>query len=581
MYDIIHPMIKFQKLRFKNFLSTGNTFTEIDFINSPTTLVVGHNGAGKSTMLDALSFGLFGKPHRKISKAQLVNSINGKGSMVEVEFSVGSQEYKIIRGIKPNKFEIWMGGNMINQNSHAKEYQQVLEKNILKLTHKSFHQIVVLGSSSFVPFMQLSGGARREVIEDLLDINVFSKMNSLLKEKISILKDEIQSANHNLEMCKTKINAQKKYLRDLNAVNTAYRKEKEDKIVEINDEIQELQERNTYLSKEVEEKQPPLLDDIAKLNKQTKDLTEYMSSFRTQIKQVVKESKFFEENEVCPSCDQDISQEIRDEKVSVAKEKAQKLNETMVKAKEKEEDFKSLQESYDAMMEAVRNWQNELNNNNQTISRLQNNITSIQNDLTKAQGETGDLEKANKELESLRESELTLTENKFKLNEQMAYNTVNFELLKDTGIKTKIIKQYIPVINQLTNQYLQILDFFVHFDLDESFQETIRSRHRDAFTYDSFSEGEKQRIDLSLLFTWRQIAKMKNSVATNLLILDETFDSSLDDDGVDNLMKIINSLGEDTHVFVISHKGELEDAQFERRLEFVKEKNFSKMKEAA
>ena len=574
-------MIKFQKLRFKNFLSTGNTFTEIDFIDSPTTLVVGHNGAGKSTMLDALSFGLFGKPHRKISKAQLVNSINGKGSMVEVEFSIGSQNYKIVRGIKPNKFEIWTNGNMINQNSHAKEYQQVLEKNILKLTHKSFHQIVVLGSSSFVPFMQLSGGARREVIEDLLDINVFSKMNSLLKEKMSILKDEIQSANHNLEMCKTKINAQKKYLRDLNAVNTAYRKEKEEKIEEINAEIKELQERNTYLSKEVEEKQPPLLDDIAKLTKQTKDLTEYMSSFRTQIKQVVKESKFFEENEVCPSCDQDISQEIRDEKVSVAKEKAQKLNETMVKAKEKEEDFKSLQECYDAMMEAVRNWQNELNNNNQTISRLQNNITSIQNDLAKAQGETGDLEKANKELETLRESELTLTENKFKLNEQMAYHTVNFELLKDTGIKTKIIKQYIPVINQLTNQYLQILDFFVHFDLDESFQETIRSRHRDAFTYDSFSEGEKQRIDLSLLFTWRQIAKMKNSVATNLLILDETFDSSLDDDGVDNLMKIINSLGEDTHVFVISHKGELEDAAFERRIEFVKEKNFSKMKEAA
>jgi len=574
-------MIKFQKLRFKNFLSTGNSFTEIDFINSPTTLVVGHNGAGKSTMLDALSFGLFGKPHRKISKAQLVNSINGKGSMVEVEFSVGSQQYKIIRGIKPNKFEIWMGGNMINQNSHAKEYQQVLEKNILKLTHKSFHQIVVLGSSSFVPFMQLSGGARREVIEDLLDINVFSKMNSLLKEKMSILKDEIQDANHNLEMCKTKINAQKKYLRDLNAVNTAYRKEKEDKIVEISEEIQELQERNTKLSADIEERQPPLIENIEDLAVKTKELTEYMSSFKTQIKALVKESKFFEENEVCPSCDQDISQEIRDEKVALAKKKANTLNETMSMATAKGEDYKSLQESYDAMSEAIRNWQNELNNNNQTISRLQNNITSIQNDLTKAQGETGDLEKANKELESLRESELTLTENKFKLNEQMAYNTVNFELLKDTGIKTKIIKQYIPVINQLTNQYLQILDFFVHFDLDESFQETIRSRHRDAFTYDSFSEGEKQRIDLSLLFTWRQIAKMKNSVATNLLILDETFDSSLDDDGVDNLMKIINSLGEDTHVFVISHKGELEDAAFERRIEFVKEKNFSKMKEAA
>ena len=574
-------MIKFQKLRFKNFLSTGNNFTELDFLSSPTTLVVGHNGAGKSTMLDALSFGLFGKPHRKVSKNQLVNSINNKGTLVEVEFSVNSQEYKIVRGIKPNKFEIWQGGNMINQNSHAKEYQQVLEKNILKLTHKSFHQIVVLGSSSFVPFMQLSGGARRDVIEDLLDINVFSKMNSLLKEKMSILKDEIQTSNHNLEMCKTKINAQKKYLRDLNAVNTAYRKEKEEKIEEINAEIVELQERNTELSTMVEERQPPLLKQIDDLSVKAKELTEYMSSFKTQIKALVKESKFFEENEVCPSCDQDISQEIRDEKVAKAKRKANALNDTMALAKEKDEDYKSLQESYDAMSEAIRNWQNELNNNNQTISRLQKNITSIHTDLSKAQGETGDLEKANTELETLRESELSLTENKYKLNEQYAYNQVNAELLRDTGIKTKIIKQYIPVINQLTNQYLQILDFFVHFDLDESFQETIRSRHRDAFTYDSFSEGEKQRIDLSLLFTWRQIAKMKNSVATNLLILDETFDSSLDDDGVDNLMKIINSLGEDTHVFVISHKGELEDAAFDRRIEFVKEKNFSKMKEAA
>jgi DNA repair exonuclease SbcCD ATPase subunit len=574
-------MIKFQKLRFKNFLSTGNTFTEIDFINSPTTLVVGHNGAGKSTMLDALSFGLFGKPHRKISKPQLVNSINGKGTMVEVEFMVGAQQYKIVRGIKPNIFEIWQNGNMINQNSHAKEYQQVLEKNILKLTHKSFHQIVVLGSSSFVPFMQLTGGARREVIEDLLDIGVFSKMNSILKEKTSLLKDQIRDVNHNIEMCKTKVNAQKKYLRDLNAVNTAYRNEKEEKIEEISSEIDQIQERNTELSQILAERQPPLMDNIASLAKKSKELTEYMSTFKSQIKSLVKESKFFEENEVCPSCDQDISQEIRDDKVAKAKRKAKGLNDTMVLAKEKEADQKSLQESYDAMMESLRNYTNELNNNNQTISRLQKNISDVQSELSRIHDETGDLETANKELDSLREEELTLTEDKYKLNEQFSYNQVNAELLKDTGIKTKIIKQYIPVINQLTNQYLQILDFFVHFDLDESFQETIRSRHRDAFTYDSFSEGEKQRIDLSLLFTWRQIAKMKNSVATNLLILDETFDSSLDDDGVDNLMKIINSLGEDTHVFVISHKGELEDAAFERRIEFVKEKNFSKMKEAA
>lgn len=312
-------MIKFQKLRFKNFLSTGNTFTEIDFINSPTTLVVGHNGAGKSTMLDALSFGLFGKPHRKISKPQLVNSINGKGTMVEVEFMVGAQQYKIVRGIKPNIFEIWQNGNMINQNSHAKEYQQVLEKNILKLTHKSFHQIVVLGSSSFVPFMQLTGGARREVIEDLLDIGVFSKMNSILKEKTGLLKDQIRECNHNIEMCKTKVNAQKKYLRDLNAVNTAYRNEKEEKIEEISSEIEQIQERNIELSQIITERQPPLLDNIASLAKKSKELTEYMSTFKSQIKSLVKESKFFEENEVCPSCDQDISQEIRDEKVTKAK----------------------------------------------------------------------------------------------------------------------------------------------------------------------------------------------------------------------------------------------------------------------
>jgi DNA repair exonuclease SbcCD ATPase subunit len=449
------------------------------------------------------------------------------------------------------------------------------------LTHKSFHQIVVLGSSSFVPFMQLSGGARREVIEDLLDIGVFSKMNGILKEKTSLLKDQIRECSHNLEMAKTKINAQKKYLRDLNAVNTAYRQEKEEKITEINSEITELQERNTKLSGDITERQPPLEADIAKLTKDRTALNSYMATFRSQIKAVVKESKFFEDNDICPTCDQDIGTDLKNEKIEKSKSRAKELNEAMVEADKREKDFQSLSESYETMMEAVRNWQNELNNNNQTISRLQKNITSIHNDLSKSQGETGDLETANRELETLREDELSLTETKYKLNEQFSYNQVNAELLKDTGIKTKIIKQYIPVINQLTNQYLQTLDFFVHFDLDESFQETIRSRHRDAFTYDSFSEGEKQRIDLSLLFTWRQIAKMKNSVATNLLILDETFDSSLDDDGVDNLMKIINSLGEDTHVFVISHKGELEDAAFERRIEFVKDKNFSKMKEAA
>lgn len=573
-------MIKFQKLRYKNFLSSGNAFTDIDFSASPTTLVVGHNGAGKSTMLDALSFALFGKPHRKISKPQLVNTINAKGTEVEVEFSIGKQEYKVVRGIKPNKFEIWVNGNMMNQASHAKEYQQMLEKNILKLTHKSFHQIVVLGSSSFVPFMQLSGGARREVIEDLLDINIFSKMNSLLKEKISLLKGEMQDNSHQIELVKTKINSQKKYLRDLSAVNATYRKDKEKEIETLQAEVETLQERNTFLSKEISEKEPPLTKDIEDVRKKTVELTEYMSTFKAQAKAVVKEAKFFEENETCPSCDQDIDDTIRTEKVAKAKARAKDLNDAMAKAKVKDDDYKSLRESLDAMFEAIRNWQNEVNNNNTTITRTYKQIDRLRTEIDNLSDNTGDLKEANDSLETLSNQLHETQDAKYKLNEQYSYNQVAGELLRDTGIKTKIIKQYIPVINQLTNQYLQILDFFVHFDLDESFQETIRSRFRDNFSYDSFSEGEKQRIDLSLLFTWRQIAKMKNSVATNLLILDETFDSSLDDDGVDNLMKILYSLGEETNVFVISHKAELEDAQFQRKLEFVKEKNFSKLKVA-
>jgi len=541
---------------------------------------VGHNGAGKSTMLDALSFGLFGKPHRKISKPQLVNSINGKGTVVEVEFSIGSQEYKIVRGIKPNIFEVWVGGNMVNQSAHAKDYQQMLEKNILKLTHKSFHQIVVLGSSSFVPFMQLSSSARREVIEDLLDINIFSKMNGLLKEKMSILRENIKANGHQIEICKTKINAQKKYLRDLSAVNAQHRKDKESEMISLQNEIATLQDFNTLhmgsVSIRLEDTQNKILSVTEKRNK----LLEYQSTFKTQIKTVVKEAKFFDENEHCPTCDQGIAEELRERKKINATQRAKSLNDAMSKSTEQMTEFDTTLSELQSEMDEVRNLHNEVNNNNSTISRLNNNITRIRTDIDSLSENTGDLKTANEELESASKELHDTQDEKYRLNEQYSYQQVSAELLRDTGIKTKIIKQYIPVINQLTNQYLQILDFFVHFDLDESFNETIRSRFRDNFSYDSFSEGEKQRIDLSLLFTWRQIAKMKNSVATNLLILDETFDSSLDDDGVDNLMKILYSLGEETNVFVISHKAELEDAQFQRRLEFVKEKNFSKLKVA-
>tara|TARA_R110002096_G_scaffold17942_7_gene61777 strand:+ start:1523 stop:3241 length:1719 start_codon:yes stop_codon:yes gene_type:complete len=572
-------MIKFTKLRYKNFLSSGNAFTAIDFDAAPTTLVIGHNGSGKSTMLDALSFGLFGKPHRKISKPQLVNSINQKGTEVEVEFSIGKAQYKIVRGIKPNIFEIWVDGNMVNQDSHAKEYQAMLEKNILKLSHKSFHQIVVLGSSSFVPFMQMAGGARREVIEDLLDINIFSKMNSLLKEKSSILKDAISSNSHSIELVKTKINAQKKYLRDLSAVNEQHKATKEDEIQTLFDEIHSLEAQNTGLNVNLDT--DAICTSLDKLKPQRTQLMDYQAQFKTQIKSVVKEAKFFDENEHCPTCDQGIDSDLRDSKKEGANARAKELSTAMTKATEQLTSFDNEIDGLEVQLKEQQSIINTIQSNTQLITRLTRNIDRIRQDISEMEGTTGDLQGANAELNKLNEFSIAKNEEKFTLGEQSSYNQVASELLRDTGIKTKIIKQYVPVINQLTNQYLQILDFFVHFDLDENFSETIRSRHRDNFSYDSFSEGEKQRIDLSLLFTWRQIAKMKNSVATNLLILDETFDSSLDDDGVDNLMKILYSLGEETNVFVISHKAELEDAQFQRRLEFVKDKNFSKLKISA
>jgi DNA repair exonuclease SbcCD ATPase subunit len=572
-------MIKFQKLRWKNFLSTGDYFNEIDFLENPTNLVVGENGAGKSTMLDALSFALFGKAHRKINKSQLVNTINNKDSRCEVEFIVNGVQYKVIRGIKPAKFEIWKDGTMINQSAHAREYQEILEKNILQMSHKSFHQIVVLGSSSFIPFMQLNSTSRRDVIEDLLDINIFSKMNVILKEKISLLKGELENNNHSIEMVRTRISSQKKYIRDLSAINTAHRKEKEEEIKSLNDDIATFNEVNAELSETVNNLLPSVTEELSKMRTNKTKLEKYRTKFDTQVKSVVKEAKFFDDNEVCPTCDQDIGDELRNSKKSAANERARELQKLMVQADAQLNDYQTQIDKLEEDMADLLHKQNLMNNNMQLIARLTQNVQKIQNDLADMADSSGDMSQANKDLNNLDEELHTLNDSKYTLNEKSSYNRVASELLRDTGIKTKIIKQYIPVINELTNKYLQTLDFFVHFELDESFNETIRSRYRDTFSYDSFSEGEKQRIDLSLLFTWRHIAKMKNSVSTNLLILDETFDSSLDGEGVDNLMKIIDTLKEDTNVFVISHKTELEDAHFERKLSFVKDKNFSRMRD--
>lgn len=571
-------MIIFKKLRYKNFLSTGNKFTEIDFIKDKTTLVVGHNGSGKSTMLDALSFALFGKSHRNINKPQLVNSINQKHTHVEVEFSVSGNNFKVVRGLKPIKFEIWKDKTMINQNSHAKEYQKILEQNILKLNHKSFHQIVVLGSSSFVPFMQLSSLNRREVIEDLLDINVFSKMNQILKEKNSGLRESIVANEHAIDLVKTKIESHKRYIRDVTKINKEYRSEKEGEIKKQTTELFELQKQNKELLDYVTLHEPQLKNDQAELTKKMGKLNKYESELKTRLKNLSKDAKFFKENDTCPSCEQGIPDEVRENKVGESIKSAQEIEQALVQLDSHAAEVDKNQTSIGEQLTEIHEKQMEVHANNQTISRLQSSIESKEGELKNLDADGSDISKANAEMKELDDEYKTAQEEKLTLNEQFQYNQVVLEMLKDTGIKTKIIKQYIPVINQLVNQYLQVLDFFVHFELDEAFNETIKSRHRDAFSYDSFSEGEKQRIDLSLLFTWRQVAKMKNSVATNLLILDETFDSSLDQDGVENLMKILYTLGDETNVFVISHKGDILEGKFQSKIEFTKEKNFSRIK---
>ena len=568
-------MIIFTSLRFKNFLSTGNNWTHIDLNKSKSTLIVGQNGAGKSTMLDAIAFGLFGKPHRNINKPQLINTVNNKNCVVEVTFVIGKAQYKVIRGIKPNVFEIWKNGDMINQSSHSKEYQKILEQNILKLNHKSFHQIVVLGSSSFVPFMQLPAQHRRDVIEDLLDINVFSKMNSLLKEKTSVLKDKMKDLSFKLDVETNKIDTQKKYISDLKALNKTAKEQKDVQVDKLRKDLASLSKENAEISAEVEDKQKPLEKELNTLHDRKQVFVQYNAQFRQQMSQVVKESKFYEENENCPTCSQEITESVRNDKLQSSKEKAKELKDAMDEASIKSGEIEDSITQVSTDLNDIRSKQSTVNSNNQSIARIQNEIEYLEKELN----QTGDIETAKEELEAMQNTANEFNMSKFQLNEEYSYNNVMSEMLKDTGIKTKIIKQYIPVINKLVNQYLQILDFYVHFDLDESFTETIRSRHRDQFSYDSFSEGEKQRIDLALLFTWRMIAKMKNSISTNLLLLDETFDSSLDHDGVENLMKILHSLDENSNTFIISHKGDILDGKFKDKIEFVKEKNFSKIKD--
>ncbi len=541
-------------------------------------MIVGANGAGKSTMLDALSFGLFGKPYRNINKPQLINTINSKDCLVEVEFSVGPSRYKVVRGIKPNVFEIYKNGEVINESSHAKEFQKLLEQNILKLNHKSFHQIVVLGSSSFIPFMQLTAAHRREVIEDLLDINIFSKMNIVLKDNVASLKDKIRDAAQQVDIVKNKIDVQRKYISDIKNLNDEKNREKQDEIKTQEDTIEQIELENEEIQKTLAAKYDQVSDRLAEAGQSFQDDQHKQTKLKTEMNRLVKEDKFFQDNDICPTCTQEIDQTIKE----------QKSKDISAQAKKIQKAFQTLEGQLSAGKELLDDLQNQnkksmelnatLRDNNTKISMSRRLISKLEQEITNTSDSKDNIVQANKDLEGLIDEKDSLLTQKLELSEEYDYSTVIADMLKDTGIKTKIIRQYLPVMNKLVNQYLQTLDFFVHFELSESFGETIRSRHRDTFSYDSFSEGEKQRIDLALLFTWRQIAKMKNSVATNLLILDETFDSSLDNDGVENLFKIIHTLGADTNVFVISHKGEILDGRFKSKMEFYKDKNFSKMR---
>lgn len=550
--------------------------TEIHLDRSNSTLVVGDNGAGKSTMLDALCFALFSKPFRNINKPQLVNAITGKHTLVEVEFSAGGKEYLVRRGIKPAVFEILVNGELLNQDSSSREYQEVLEKNILRMNPKSFSQIVVLGSANFVPFMQLPSQHRREVIEDLLDIQIFSVMNSLLKDKQSDNKVKTTDVDYRIDLCEQKIELHKKHIETLNRNNAAIITQKQGKIQEYNEASEQLISTNGDLTVEVTDLSEQIADSD-KLNSKVKKIQEMERQLKERIKKLDKDIQFFHDHDNCPTCKQGIDHDFKANTIEQRSLKSQEINDALVK----------LEDEYQKANTRI----NEINTINGQIKTLNESITENFRQINYNNNYIRDLNKEIKDLkeeyasdtssiDELRDLKATLTESKT-LKETLAFQKALHDVagyvLKDTGIKTKIIKQYVPIVNKLINKYLAAMDFFVQFELDETFNETIRSRFRDDFSYASFSEGEKMRIDLSLMFTWRAIAKLRNSASTNLLIMDEVFDSSLDSGGTEEFLKILETLAQDTNVFVISHKGDQLYDKFHSVIRFEKHSNFSRI----
>jgi DNA repair exonuclease SbcCD ATPase subunit len=568
-------MIIFRYVRWKNLLSTGNYLTEINLSSNTNTLVVGENGAGKSTMLDALCFGLFGKPFRDINKPQLLNSINNKDCVVEVEFDTGNKSYKIVRGIKPNIFEIYCNGELVNQEAAVRDYQEYLEKFILKLNYKSFTQIVILGSASFTPFMQLKSADRREIIEDLLDIQIFSTMNSLVRDRLSNNKDLIANVKHDIDLKQQKFDMQKKHIDDLKQNNDDKVKEYESEIANNTVTISTLANQIETYSNSVAELQL-LVDAKDETDAKVKKITKLESQIEINLSKFRKDISFFQHNDDCPTCRQAIAMEFKEKELTTLNTKVTECDIGLTQLEQKLLEEQSKLNAINETQKKIQSLQIQIATNNTSITetnkmvaRLQKLVEELKNTKTVSDREEQELSNIKTELVELKESLKGFIDEK-------TYYEVAGNLLKDTGIKTKIVKQYLPVINKLVNKYLASLDFFVNFNLDESFKETIKSRHRDEFTYNNFSEGEKQRIDMALMLTWRAVAKLKNSSNTNLLILDETFDSSLDTNGTEELMKILHML-EGVNLFVISHKGDILQDKFANVIRFIKEKNFSRI----
>jgi DNA repair exonuclease SbcCD ATPase subunit len=569
-------MITFQKVRWRNFLSTGQTFTEIDFQRSPNTLIIGHNGAGKSTILDALCFGLFGKPFRKINKPQLLNSINQQACVVEIEFAIGKKQYKVIRGIKPNIFEVYLGDKLLDQDAKAKDYQEFLEKFILKINFKSFTQVVILGSASFVPFMQLTPSDRRAIIEDLLDIGIFSSMNTIVKEKMSEIKESSTQNKHQMDLASERINFQKQSIEEHKNRTDEEVKKKQEEVKQSIDQNFTLQRDIDLIQKHIDALNSKINDKMA-IEKKSAKLLQLESKLESRLKKLEKEAKFYEENSDCPTCKQSIADEFRRSQLSGIDKTKGEIGVGIADIETKIQEANSRIEEIQKIVKHIQEHNNEIVKHNSTISAVNAYITKLQREIESLSAQKDTLTEDNAKLKELKEELSLLLVKQEELSTEKQYYEFAGSLLKDTGIKTKIIRQYLPIMNKLINKYLTAMDFFVNFNINEQFEETIKSRHRDEFSYANFSEGEKMRIDLALLFTWRQIAKLKNSTNTNLLILDEVFDSSLDGVGTEEFLKLIHEMGTDTNVFVISHKGDQLFDKFRSIIKFEKHNNFSRI----